>query len=443
MKKKHIHIMRFLFIAFMLGATSIWVVKIKKPSVPVEKPIEKPTEKPTEKPIEKPVKKPIEKPTELPEEPKKVPPKIDWKEAKSFSALSGWKAADLTSSLKTFKISCDVFLRQPANKTVGSKYFSLKASDWYPACRAARKLSNPSNTQIRAFFEAWFTPGEFYEKSAPIEGLFTGYYVPIIDGSLTRTDLYTVPIYALPRNWVTFRLSEFDNDAPDRKVVGRVDGHHVYPYHTREEINQGAIEKFAPVLVWLEDHVDRLFLEIQGSGLIKLPSGQQIFIGYAGQNGSAYTSIASVLIKQGVMTSDTASMQNIRAYFADNPHKILEVINQNKSFVFFEKQQKAAARGAQGVFLTPGYSLAVDRAYVPLGAPVWLNTTRPNPDADKKEQVPLKRLFIAQDTGGAIKGPVRGDVFWGNGSEAGAIAGRMKNKGTYWVMLPRKTARSK
>ncbi len=427
MKKIHIHILRVFFVVLMIVFAAIWMLKLKEqPKPPVEKPVEKPVETPVEVPVEVPVEEPAK------------PPHIEWKAAASFSDLPGWQTADLKSSLTTFKISCDVFLRQPEHKAVGSQYFPMKASDWYPACRAARALSNPSNAEIKAFFEAWFNPGEFYEKEA-VTGLFTGYYVPIIAGSMKKTDEYTVPIYALPRNWVTFRLSEFDNSAPDRKVVGRVEGHHVYPYHTREEINQGAIEKFAPVLVWLNDQVDRLFLEIQGSGLIKLPSGEEVFIGYAGQNGAAYTSIASVLIKQGVMSSDSASMQNIRAYFKEHPDKMQGVINQNKSFVFFEKQQKAAARGAQGVFLTPGYSLAVDREWVPLGAPVWLNTTRP--DIENKTQVPLQRLFIAQDTGGAINGAVRGDVFWGAGKDAGEVAGRMKNKGTYWVMLPRATAR--
>lgn len=417
MKKIHVHILRVLFVLLMLVFASIWVLKLKKPMAPIEVPVETPVEQP-EEPI--------------------VPPAIEWKPAASFSVLPGWDTADLNASFKAFNISCDVFLRQPAEKEVGSRYFPLKAKDWHPACRAAKKLSNPSDADIKSFFEAWFNPGQFYEQES-IEGLFTGYYVPVIQGSLKKSDDFTVPIYALPRNWVTFRLSDFDENLPDRKIVGRVDGHHIYPFHTRAEINQGAIDKHAPVLLWLNDQVDRLFLEIQGSGLIQLPSGREIFIGYAGQNGAAYTSIAGVLIHQGVMTRDNASMQNIRAYFKEHPDKMQDVINQNKSFVFFEKQKKAAARGAQGVYLTAGYSLAVDRAWVPLGAPVWLNTTRP--DVENKEQVPLQRLFIAQDTGGAIKGPVRGDVFWGEGEKAGAIAGRMKNKGHYWVMLPRETAR--
>ncbi len=426
MKKNHINILRVLFVLVMLVFTSIWVFELRKSITPIKEP--------TKAPVETPVKTP----EPLPEEPPKAS-KIEWKQAASFNALSGWDTTDLTPSFKPFLLSCDVFLRQPIGKDVGSQHFPLKAGNWYPVCRAAKKLSNPSNAELKTFFEAWFNPGEFHEEE-PVEGLFTGYYVPIIQGSLKRTEKHTVPIYALPSNWVTFRLSEFDNSAPDRKVVGRVEGHHIYPFHTREEITAGAIEKFAPVLVWLDDHLDRLFLEIQGSGLIRLPNGEEVFIGYAGQNGAAYTSIASVLIKQGVMSSDTASMQNIRAYFEEHPDKMMEVINKNKSFVFFEKQQKAVARGAQGVFLSAGYSLAVDRSWVPLGTPVWLNTTRPNAEK-KEEQVPLKRLFVAQDTGGAIKGPVRGDVFWGSGPEAGEIAGRMKNKGTYWLLLPRMTPR--
>ena len=425
-KIKKVKYLRVLFVVLMIVFASVWVLKHKEAIVP--------TKKPAEKPVAQPVELPPEKPPETPKKPPE-PPKVTWK-ASTFSALPGWQSANLETSLKTFKVSCDVFLRQPENKKVGSAFFSLKASDWYPACRAARKLQNPSNAQIKAFFEAWFNPGTFY-KEDQIEGLFTGYYVPVVKGSLQRTDLYAVPIYALPRNWVTFRLSTFDEDAPDRKVVGRVEGHHVYPYHTREEINQGAIEKFAPVLVWVEDQIDRLYLEIQGSGIIKLASGQEIFIGFAGQNGAAYTSIANVLIKQGILTTDTASMQNIRAYFKEHPGKMLEVINKNKSFVFFEKQQVPRARGAQGVFLTPGYSLAVDRSFVPLGAPIWVDTTHLDGDKEKS----LERLFIAQDTGGAINGPVRGDVFWGNGDKAGEIAGRMRNKGKYWVMLPRKIAR--
>lgn len=417
---KKISFWRVFLVVVMVILTSIYVVKLKKKAPPVEKPIEKPVEVPPVIEEEK--------------------PQVKWRAAKKgFKALPGWEEADLRPSLKTFKVSCRVFLRQPQDKKVGSDNISLTAGDWKPVCQAALKLpDDAANQDIKAFFESWFTPGRFVEKRKPVQGLFTGYYVPIFEGSLNKTESFNIPIYGLPKNLVTLRLSDFDEKLPNRKLVGRVEGHNVYPFHTRAEINKGAIDKSAPKIVWLTNQVDRLFLEIQGSGVIQLPDKKQIFIGYAGQNGAAYTSIASILIKRGVMTWDNASMQNIRAYFNEHPEKMQEVLDQNKSFVFFDKQNRPEAKGAQGVYLTAGYSLAVDRAWVPLGMPLWLKTTYPNPTVEN--QAPLNRLFIAQDTGGAIKGPVRGDVFWGEGDKAGEIAGRMKNPGTYWLLMPRDTA---
>jgi membrane-bound lytic murein transglycosylase A len=179
-----------------------------------------------------------------------------------------------------------------------------------------------------------------------------------------------------------------------------------------------------------------LFLEIQGSGIIELDDGSRVFIGYNGQNGAPYTAIAGVLIKQGVMTKDSASMQAIKRYLEANPAQINPVINQNQSFIFFHKLNLEGALGSQGVPLTPGYSLAVDRRWIPMGTPLWLSTTRPdskNLDRNK----PVQRLMVAQDTGGAIKGKVRGDVYWGEGEKATLIAGHMKNPGHYWLLLPR------
>lgn len=367
------------------------------------------------------------------------PPQVTFKPV-GFNELPGWDTSDTRTSLTTFQASCRVFLRQAADKEVGSPHFPLTAQDWWPVCRASLKLSNPTQAQAKAFFEAWFDPGRL-EDSEPLEGLFTGYYVPIYQGSLKKTKQYDVPIYGLPSNWVRFRLKDFDQNLPDRKIVGRIEGHAIVPFHTRAEINQGAISKAAPVLVWLDSEVDRLFLEIQGSGFIELEDGRHIFIGYAGENGAAYSSIASVLIARGVMTRDNASMQKIKAYLSEHPDEVQEVMNHNKSFVFFNKQTKSMAQGAQGVYLTEGYSMAVDRSWIPLGMPLWLNTTKPVADLTSAESEPFERLFIAQDTGGAIRGPIRGDVFWGMGSQAGAIAGRMKNKGVYWLFLPREEAR--
>lgn len=414
---KKVSLWRVLLVIIMLVFASIWVYKYQ-PSAPEEKPAEKPVELPP------------------PTEEKPAPPAVKWKASKNFTKLPGWENADLKKSLETFKVSCRVFLRQPTSKDVGTDVIPLTAGDWHPVCKAALKLADDTpNKEIKAFFEAWFKPGRFYQDGKRAKGLFTGYFVPTFDGSPVKAEGYDVPVYGMPKNLVAIRLNDFDPNLPNRKLIGRVDGHQIYPFHTREDINNGAVASDAPVMVWLKSQLDRLFLEIQGSGVIKLNNGKSLFLGYVAQNGAPYTSIASVLIKRGVMTWDNASMQNIKKYFAAHPDEISEVLNQNKSFVFFEKQNKGTARGAQGVYLTGGYSLAVDRAFVPLGMPLWLDTTYPNPTMETPAM--LERLFIAQDTGGAIKGAVRGDVFWGEGEKAGEIAGRMKNPGVYWLLVPR------
>ena len=176
-------------------------------------------------------------------------------------------------------------------------------------------------------------------------------------------------------------------------------------------------------------------MEIQGSGIIALDNGSRLAVGYIGENGAPYTAIAKVLIDQGVMTRDNASMQHIRSYLDAHPEKIDPVLNQNKSFVFFTTLRNGSALGAQGVALTPGYSMAVDHKWVPYGVPIWLDTTRPDEISDQQNL--FQRLMVAQDTGGAIKGVVRGDVYWGAGERATAIAGKMKNQGHYWLLLPR------
>ncbi len=252
---------------------------------------------------------------------------------------------------------------------------------------------------------------------------------------LKKTKKYNIPLYGLPSNLVTINLGLFDPQLKNRTLVGRVNGAKILPFYTRAEINKGAIKEFASVLAWVDSTIDRSFLEIQGSGIIALPDGSQLVVGYIGENGAPYTAVAKVLIDQGVMTRDNASMQHIRNYLEAHPDQIDLVLNQNKSFVFFNTLRQKAALGAQGVALTPGYSLAIDRKWVPLGAPVWLSTTRP--EEKTEQQKVFQRLMVAQDTGGAIKGIVRGDVYWGAGERATAIAGKMKNQGHYWLLLPR------
>jgi len=356
-----------------------------------------------------------------------------------FAQLPGWEKIDTKKSFLTFQVSCRTFLKQAPEKSVGSQYIDLKAKDWHPACNAALLVEPSSDKNTREFFEKWFTPVAFYNHKynhRPVNGLFTGYYLPMLKGSLTKTPEYQTPLYGTPSNLVTVELGRFDPELKHhRKLVGRLHGHNLTPYYTRKQINHGAIKKNAPVIAWINNDVDRQFLEIEGSGVIQLDDGKQLYVGYESENGAAYTSIARILIDMGVMTRDNASMQRIRKFFKTHPQQVESVLNKNKSFVFFTTLPQEAAMGAQGVPLTPGYSLAIDRKWIPLGTPIWLSTT--TPDRKSTKQKPFHRLMIAQDTGGAIKGSVRGDVYWGAGKKATFTAGHMKNSGSYWLLLPR------
>ncbi|KTC69270.1 Membrane-bound lytic murein transglycosylase [Legionella birminghamensis] len=368
---------------------------------------------------------PIDKPV--------LPGPVQLKRAQ-FSQLPGWKDASLKKSFLTFQLSCNTFLKQDPQADAGSNQIPLKVKDWLPACKAAKKLSKVDEKKARSFFRKWFVPFEFFQDK-PVDGLFTGYYLPLLHGSLAKTSEFNVPIYGLPDNIVTVNPADFGYKGINRRLVGRVVNGKLLPFHVREEINKGVLKENAPVLLWVDSHIDRLYLEIQGSGIVKLPNGETIFLGYAGENGASYTPIGRVLIEKGIMTKENASMQSIRAYLEAHPDEILPVTNKNESFVFFKQLKNSAAMGAQGVPLTPGYSLAVDRKWIPLGTPLWLDTS--HPAANMPEPQTFQRLMIAQDTGGAIRGQVRGDVFWGEGEEATYTAGLMKNPGHYWLFLPR------
>jgi membrane-bound lytic murein transglycosylase A len=370
-------------------------------------------------------------PNQLPE-PKKL---VSVFKSATFEQLPGWNSAGLKKSLEVFQISCRAFIKQNPDQIVGTDQIDLQVKDWQPACQAALEINPVTEKAAKEFFQRWFQPIEFCDKETG-PGLFTGYYVPAVKGSYTKTEEYSVPLYETPNDLVTSDLGTFFTDLKNRQIAGRIVKHKLIPYYTRAEINHGALKGKAKVLVWINSPIDRLFLEIQGSGLIELEDGETISIGYDAQNGMPYTAIASVLIKKGVMTRDNASMQAIKRYLTEHPTQMNRIINQNKSFVFFRKMAQSAALGSQGVFLTPGYSLAIDKQWIPIGAPLWLDTTRPdpnNPDVNK----PMQRLMIAQDTGGAIRGKIRGDVFWGGGNRATSIAGHMKNSGHYWLLLPK------
>lgn len=330
----------------------------------------------------------------------------------SFDDLPGWSEANLKKSLVAFQLSCQTFLKQKPTHPVGSKEIDLQAKDWHPACGAALPIHATNNVAVKAFFERWFDPIEFSNRK-PVRGLFTGYYMPSLKGNLSRTEKYNTPIYGLPRQ--TSHLA----------------------HYTREAIDNGALLKKAPVIAWIKSPIDRLFLEIEGAGVIRLSSGKKLYLGYAGENGAPYTSIGSVLIKNGVLTKDNASKRGIKRYLESRPSQANTILHKNKSFVFFQHLKQSIALGAQGMGLVPGYSLAIDKKWVPLGAPLWLTTTIP--DKQKNNEKEFHRLMIAQDTGGAIKGLMRGDIYWGSGKKAAYLGEHMKNEGHYWLLLPKHT----
>jgi membrane-bound lytic murein transglycosylase A len=309
--------------------------------------------------------------------------------------------------------------------------------DWAPACAAAAQLgeARPPLATLRAFFEQQFVPWALVNPDGTREGTVTGYYEPLLFGSRRREGAYAVPIHGVPDDLLTIELGDLFPELKGKRVRGRVDGRRVVPYYDRGGIRARAAELREKVLVWATDPVEVFFLQIQGSGRVQLPDGTLMRIGYADQNGHPYNSIGRLLVERGELTLDQASMQGIQAWARANPDKLDGLLDANPSYVFFRElpSGEGGPLGALGVPLTARRSIAVDPAVVPLGAPVFLATTEPN------SPQPLNRLMFAQDTGGAIKGVVRADFFWGFGAEAGQLAGRMRQSGRMWVLLPRAT----
>jgi membrane-bound lytic murein transglycosylase A len=263
--------------------------------------------------------------------------------------------------------------------------------------------------------------------------LITGYYEPILNGSRTRSDKAQQPVLGVPDDLLNLDFGDLYPELRSLRLRGRVEGNSVRPYFSRAEIRKREVGALAhKTLAWVEDPIELFFLHIQGSGRIALPDGGQVRVGYADQNGHPYLSIGRVLIDRGDLKPEQASMQGIQAWARANPARLDELLNANPSYVFFRELPLSdeGPPGALGVSLMAERAIAVDPRTTPLGAPVFLATTQPN------AAQALNRLMLAQDTGGAIKGAVRADLYFGSGSEAGQKAGRMKQKGRMWVLLP-------
>lgn len=334
-----------------------------------------------------------------------------------WSVIPGWRSDLLHQSWGAFITSCGALKNQPA---------------WQTVCSAASLMREPARDQVQRFFETNFTPYQIVNEDGSEQGLITGYYEPLLRGSRTRTATYRYPVYAVPDDLLVLDLAELYPELKNLRLRGRIDGRRVVPYYNRAQIENGSAAVSGKEIVWVDDAVELFFLQIQGSGRVRLSNGEMVRVGYADQNGHPYRSIGRLLVDRGDLPLERASMQGIKAWARQNPDKLRELLDYNASYVFFRELPSTlpGPLGAQGTPLTARRSIAVDPRYVPLGAPVFLSTTQPN------SAQPLNQLMMAQDTGGAIRGAVRADFFWGFGDEAGALAGRMRQNGKMWVLLP-------
>jgi membrane-bound lytic murein transglycosylase A len=356
---------------------------------------------------------------EVPE--KEVPPPpvpvdpllpVDWSE------VDGWLSDNPALAMGALLKSCTALRWLP---------------QWQEACSKAVALQGHPVDEIRSYFEQSFQPHQLRQEDGSPVGMVTGYYVPDLRGSRQQSAKYSYPLYRRPDDLLTIDLSDVYPNLANYRLRGKLEGSRVVPYWDRRAIDGQEQPLAGQELFWVADPVELFFLHVQGSGRILFEDGSRVMVNYADQNGHPYRSIGQWLLDHSIMTRDQMSMQNIRAWARKNPDQVNELLSQNPSYVFFRDlgEEIDSPPGALGVPLTPGRSLAVDPQYIPLGTPVFLSSTWP----DSKQ--PLQRLMIAQDTGGAIKGRVRADFFWGMGDQAGEQAGKMKQDVKLWVLLPR------
>lgn len=339
----------------------------------------------------------------------------------AFSDLPGWDGDDQREAWSAFLASCSVL---------------GKRAQWAEACAIARGVDASDLAAVRTFFESNFVPNLVRAADGSQSGLITGYYEALLRGSRTKSDVYQTPLYRVPDDLLTVDLSSVYPQLKNMRLRGRVVGKKVVPYDAREQIDSGKLA--GNELLWVDDPVEAFFLEVQGSGRVQLDNGETVRISYADQNGHPYKAIGRWLIEQGELPADQVSAQAIKAWIEANPERRQELFNANPSYIFFREERlpdpSVGPKGALGVPLTPARSVAIDPSFLPLGAPIYLSTTEAGSDA------PMRRLVMGQDTGGAIRGEVRADFFYGFGPEAADKAGRMKQPGTIWVLLPKTAA---
>jgi membrane-bound lytic murein transglycosylase A len=349
-----------------------------------------------------------------------------------FAMLPGWHEDTVGEAVGALAKSCARLTDLPPSQPVGRDGIGGTAADWLGPCGALRDVNAADGAAVRLYFETWFAPFRAASTGGVAEGTFTGYYEAELTGGLKREGRHSVPLYARPGDLMSIDLGPFDPSLAGKRIWGRLDANNRFvPYWTRREIERGALGKGAKVLLWVDDPVDAHILSIQGSGRVLLPDGTTVRVGFDGTNGRPFVGVTKLLIDAGKLAPNRATMPDTRAWLEAHPAEAGALMDKNPRYTFFRLIPGDGPIGAEGVALTPLRSLAVDPSFIPLGVPIWLATT----DPDGK---PFQRLMVAQDTGGAIKGPVRGDIFWGTGPQAFAAAGRMKSTGRFYLLLPRR-----
>jgi membrane-bound lytic murein transglycosylase A len=352
----------------------------------------------------------------------------------SFSDIPGWAEDDHVAAYNAFAVSCRSITAQRASaietKPIGT---SLRAP-----CFALRHEKAHDAAQARSFFERHFVPLRISRLGEP-EGFVTGYYEPIVDGSRTPSDAFPVPVYRRPGNLFVRGFRQKDASLPNRgEVFRKVGRRKLVPFYDRGEIEEGALEKRGLEMAWLKSHTDLLFMQIQGSARIRFEDGATLRVNYDAHNGYPYTPVGRVLIERKIVPREEMSMQRIRQWMEDNPDGAKELRRQNRSYIFFRELKlgdDVGPVGAQGVHLTAGRSLAVDRALHVYGTPFFLEGQLPLESDNAKDS--FRRLMVAQDTGSAIVGPARGDIYFGAGAEAGRLAGRLRHPIRFVMLLPK------
>ena len=346
----------------------------------------------------------------------------------SFSQLTDWNNDDFKEVIPVFAKNCGSILKNN-NEYLYSSQIKIKTADYKDICKRFTNKNIKSSQQMKNFLEDEFIPYSISDGDN-YEGKFTSYYEAEINASFEKTEKYKYPIYGRPSDLIEINLRDFDTELPDKRLVGRVKDGKFIPYYNRREIENNGIK--APVIMWGDDLVDIHFMQIQGSAIAHMADGSDLRVGYADNNGHKFRGIGGILLSKKIIEPKDASMTKIREWLRKNPQEAAELMAENERFIFQKISDADGPTGALGVSLTAGRSMAVDNAYIPLGAVMWLDTYNP----DKQN---IRKIVFAQDIGSAIKGIVRGDYFWGHGEQALKQAGRMNSVGKYFILAPKKS----